>query len=218
MPVKRERLTRERIVEKALELIEQDGLENLSTRALGKALGVQAMALYHHVPSKDALLDAVASRLIATLEIPEAGTDWRADLETLAKNYMSIVRRFPRAFVLLAARRFNTQETLPALDRIFAIFRSAGLPPQEVAAAFRLMGYFMNGAGLAEVATRDAASRTDFQLTDPDFLAGYPGVRATIPFLALPYLDGIFEKGLKVILDSIENDPRRITGALRAAE
>src|SRR6476620_6382468 len=49
VPAKRQKLTREMIIDKALALIEQDGLENLSTRALGKRLGVQAMALYHHV-------------------------------------------------------------------------------------------------------------------------------------------------------------------------
>jgi AcrR family transcriptional regulator len=209
MPEKRSKLTRDLIVDKALELIEADGLENLSTRALGKSLGVQAMALYHHVPSKDALLDAVAARLIGTLVVPEPSDDWRADLETVAGNYMAIVRNYPRAFVLLAARRFNTPETLPALERVFSIFRRAGLAPQDVAAAFRLMGYFMNGAGLAEVATREAARRADFQLPDPAFLAGHPIARETVPFLALPYLDGIFEKGLKAILDSIENDPAR---------
>lgn len=209
MPEKRRKLTRDLIVDKALELIEADGLENLSTRTLGKSLGVQAMALYHHVSSKDALLDAVAARLIGTLVIPEPSDDWRGDLETLAANYMAIVRTYPRAFVLLAARRFNTPETLPVLERVFSIFRRAGLAPQDVAAAFRLMGYFMNGAGLAEVATREAARRADFQLPDPAFLAGHPIAGETVPFLALPYLDRIFEKGLKAILDSIENDPSR---------
>jgi AcrR family transcriptional regulator len=216
MPEKRRKLTRDLIVDKALELIEADGLENLSTRTLGKSLGVQAMALYHHIPSKDALLDAVTARLIGTLVIPEPSDNWRADLETLAANYMAIVRNYPRAFVLLAARRFNTPETLPVLERVFSIFRRSGLGPQDVAAAFRLMGYFMNGAGLAEVATREAASRSDFQLPDPAFLANHPIARETVPFLALPHLDGIFEKGLKVILDSIENDPARKTKSAAA--
>lgn len=209
VPAKRQKLTRDLIIDKALELIEQDGLDNLSTRALGKSLGVQAMALYHHVPSKDALLDGVTARLIGTLEIPEGDGNWRTDLETVARNYMAIVRKYPRAFVLLAARRFNTSETLPVLEKVFSIFRRAGLAPQDVAAAFRLMGYFMNGAGLAEVATLEAARRSDFQLPDPGFLSGYPVASETVPFLALPYLDGIFQSGLKVILDSIEDDPRR---------
>lgn len=218
MPAKREKLTRELIIDKALELIEQDGLENLSTRALGKSLGVQAMALYHHVPSKDALLDDVTARLAGMLVIPEDGDDWRADLETLARSYMAIARSHPRAFPLLVGRRFNSPETLPILEKVFSIFRRAGLPPKGIAAAFRFLGYFMNGAGMAEVATLEAARRMDFQLPNPDFLASHPLAREIVPLLALPYLDGIFEKGLKAILDSIENDPSRTRREIRAAE
>jgi AcrR family transcriptional regulator len=211
-------LTRALIIDKALELIEQDGLESLSTRALGKSLGVQAMALYHHVPSKDALLDDVTARLAGMVVVPEASDDWRTDLATLARSYMAIARSHPRAFPLLAGRRFNSPETLPILEKVFSIFRRAGLPPRRVAAAFRFLGYFMNGAGMAEVATLEAARRTDFQLPNPDFLADYPTAREIVPLLALPYLEGIFENGLKVILDSIENDPSRARPEIRAAE
>jgi AcrR family transcriptional regulator len=201
---KRPKLTRELIIAEALELIEAEGLDNLSTRSLGARLGVQAMALYYHIPSKDALLDLVTGRLAAMVEFAPLSDDWRAELETVAHSYIGIARRFPRAFPLLAMRRFNTPETLLVLEKAFAIFRRAGLPPASVAAAFRLQGYFMNGAGLAEVATIEAARRPDFQLPDPGFLKDFPLVAETVPFLAADRLDGIFEKGLKVILDSIE--------------
>ena len=217
MPAKRQKLTRELIIDKALELIEQDGLENLSTRALGKNLGVQAMALYHHVPSKDALLDDVTARLASMITIPTEG-QWRSSLETMARSYIAIARSHPRAFPLLAGRRFNSPETLPILEKVFSIFRRAGLPPEGIASAFRFMGYFMNGAGLAEVATLEAARRKDFQLPNLDFLAEYPTAREVVPLLSLPHLDGIFEKGLKAILDSVENDPTRVRTEVQAAE
>jgi AcrR family transcriptional regulator len=216
---KRQKLTRELIIDKALELIDQDGLENLSTRSLGKSLGVQAMALYHHVPSKDALLDDVTARLASMVVIPAGDSNhWRTDLEIIARSYIAIVRSHPRAFSLLAGRRFNSPDTLPILEKVFSIFRRAGLPPQGIAAAFRHLGYFMNGAGLAEVATLEAARRTDFQLPNPDFLADYPIASEIVPLLALPRLNDIFEKGLKVIFDSIENDPERVRPEIRAAE
>lgn len=217
MPAKRRKLTRDLIIDKALELIEQHGLEALSTRALGKSLGVQAMALYHHVPSKDALLDDVTARLASMVSVPEDGP-WRSNLETMARSYIAIARSHPRAFPLLAGRRFNSPETLPVLEKVFSAFRRAGLPPQGIAAAFRFMGYFMNGAGLAEVATLEAARRPDFQLPNPDFLADYPMAREIVPLLSLPHLNDIFEKGLKAILDSVENDPTRIRPEAQAAE
>ena len=209
MAATRVKLTRDAIIDRALELIEQDGLDRLSTRALGNSLGVQAMALYHYVPSKDALLDDVTARLAAMIVIPEPSEDWRRDLETIARSYIAIARTNPRAYPLLAGRRFNSPETLPILEKVFSIFAAAGLPPDGIAAAFRLLGYFLNGAGMAEMATREAAGRGDFQLSDPDFLADHPLARQVVPHLALDQLNGIFEKGLKAILDSIENDPAR---------
>ena len=47
-----EPLSRERIVEAALALVQADGLAGLSTRKLGQSLGCEAMSIYHHFPGK----------------------------------------------------------------------------------------------------------------------------------------------------------------------
>ena len=205
----KQRLTRDAIVEAAIDLIEQEGLDSLSTRALGARLGVQAMALYHHVESKDALLDLITTRLALMIEFPEEETDWRTSIEAVAHSYIAIARVYPRSFPLLAARRFNTPETLPVLENILSIFRRAGLPPAGVATAFRIMGYYLSGAGLTEGAMMEAARRPDFQLQNPDFLRGYPVSSETVPHLDLPHLAGIFEKGLTMVLDFIEQEVER---------
>ena len=54
-------LTREKIVEKALDILDADGVEGISMRRLGDALGVEAMALYHHFPNKEAILHNILS-------------------------------------------------------------------------------------------------------------------------------------------------------------
>jgi len=76
-------LTRETIVEKALEILDTDGVDGISMRRLGEALGVEAMALYHHFPNKDAILDGVAARIIEetgpAMPLEEAASDWKAD-------------------------------------------------------------------------------------------------------------------------------------------
>lgn len=209
------KLTPEIIVDTAIELIENDGLENLSTRALGKQLGVQAMALYYHVPSKDALLDRITGRLAGMIEFPEPSEDWRGELELVARSYIGIARRFPRSFALLAARRFNTPETLPVLEGLLVIFKRAGLPPAKVASCFRILGYFLSGAGMAQGATMEADRRTDFRLPDPEFLAGFPVARETVPHLSLSNLDSIFETGLGMILDFVEDEAERLASRAR---
>src|SRR5258708_6497761 len=52
-------LTRERVIEAAVELADRGGIESLSMRKLGQELGVEGMALYRHVRAKDAILDGV---------------------------------------------------------------------------------------------------------------------------------------------------------------
>jgi AcrR family transcriptional regulator len=55
--VKRQPLSRRRMLEAAVRFVDREGLEALSMRKLGSELGVEAMSLYHHVPNKGALLD-----------------------------------------------------------------------------------------------------------------------------------------------------------------
>lgn len=204
----RPRLSRETIIDTALALIEDEGLDNLSTRAIGKRLGVQAMSLYHYVTGKEELLDLVAARLAGMIVFPVPSDDWRGELEAIARSYVAIARRHPRAFPLLAMRRYNARETLPVLESAFTIYRRAGLGPEQAAWAFRLQGYFMNGAGLAEVATAEAARRPDFRLADPAFVEGFPETARAVPFLAAGNMDAIFEKGLQAVLDAIEDEAR----------
>src|SRR3954468_7110730 len=102
-------LSRERIVAAALDLIDRDGLEAFSTRKLGAALGVEAMSIYNHFPSKGELLDAIASRLLAEVELPSRG-EFRSRLSTLLRSHQAVARRHPDAYPLLALRRLNTPE------------------------------------------------------------------------------------------------------------
>ena len=52
-------LSRERIVEVAVTVIDAEGLDALSTRRLARELGVQAPSLYNHFSTKEDILDAV---------------------------------------------------------------------------------------------------------------------------------------------------------------
>jgi AcrR family transcriptional regulator len=70
---KREPLTRRRIVEAALRLVDEDGLEALTMRRLGTELGFEAMPLYRHFPNKAALLDYLIEAVWAEMELPSSG-------------------------------------------------------------------------------------------------------------------------------------------------
>src|SRR3954449_7451812 len=104
-------LTRDRILRAALVLIDRDGLDALTMRGLGAALGVEGMALYRHVGSKERLLDGVAELLLSELELPPAGaTSWQEAWLALARSYRRLALDHPGAFRLLALSPLSTTE------------------------------------------------------------------------------------------------------------
>ena len=111
-------LTRARILTAALRLVDREGLEALSMRRLGQALGVEAMSLYNHVPNKAAVLDGLVELLLGELEIPgpEAG-DWWERIRRIAHSYRRSAHAHPHAFPLAVTRPYNTPATLRQLER-----------------------------------------------------------------------------------------------------
>ena len=67
----RKPLSRDRILESALALADENGIEALSMRKLGQQLGFEAMSLYNHVASKDDLLDGMLDLVLAEMEAPQ---------------------------------------------------------------------------------------------------------------------------------------------------
>ena len=59
------------MLDTALRLADQGGLESLSMRKLGHELGVEAMALYHHFANKDELIDGMVDLVFAEIELPD---------------------------------------------------------------------------------------------------------------------------------------------------
>lgn len=218
-PERREALTRESIAEAALALIDRDGLDGLSMRKLGESLGVEAMALYHHYPNKGRVLDAVMDRLVDDMDRPDApGATPMQRLRRYLEDYRGIAQRHPRAFILMAARRFNSERSYAMYERILQAFADLGLPPREAARWFRLFGGFASGAGMADVASRELTpDATPLQLQHAPDSVQFPQVRAVAPHLRVEQLDSVFDFGLDVLFDALTRELARRQQAPRAA-
>ncbi len=88
-------MSRDRIEEAALELIERDGLEAFSTRKLAAELGCEAMSIYHYYPGKAHLLDAIFDRVIGELPPDDPALPWRARIEVLVQAYRAMAPPLP---------------------------------------------------------------------------------------------------------------------------
>src|SRR6202012_3770970 len=78
-------LSREQVLDAALDLVDRDGASALSMRRLGAELGVEAMTLYHYLPSKDALLDGIVERVMGQAETRLADGPWDRALTAYAR-------------------------------------------------------------------------------------------------------------------------------------
>lgn len=81
---RREPLTRERIVAAGVGLADSDGIDAISMRRVGAALGVEAMSLYRYVSGKDDLVDAMVDAVVTEFPAPDPGLDWRGRLRSIA--------------------------------------------------------------------------------------------------------------------------------------
>jgi AcrR family transcriptional regulator len=202
-PPARVALSPERIAEAARQLIDDEGLERFSMRGLGARLGVEAMAIYHHFPSKGHVLDAVMDQLLLGWRWPDEGTPLQR-LRAAAHSYRGIALAHPNAFPLLVGRRYNSPGAFAAYERLLQLFAAMGLDPAATARWFRLLGYFVSGAGMADIASREQvpdATRLRLQHA-PDTLA-LPHVAAVAPHLRVDQLDAVFEFGLDTLLGAL---------------
>jgi AcrR family transcriptional regulator len=119
-------LTRERILDAGVALADRSGLDNLSMRKLGQELGVDAMAIYRHVKSKDDLLDGVAEVVIGEIERPPAGGNWIQDLRGIVMAARSVMLRHPWAPRVLEERGTAGPQALAHIDTVLATLIAGG--------------------------------------------------------------------------------------------
>src|SRR5919112_3249419 len=102
--VKRQPLSRRRILEAAVRFADREGLEALSMQKLGSELGVEAMSLYNHVPNKDALLDGMVEVLLGELEVPPEDDSWDERIREGYRSFRRLAHEHPNVFPLLVNR------------------------------------------------------------------------------------------------------------------
>lgn len=115
------------IVSAALEIVDAGGLGALSMRKLAAKLKCDPMAVYYYLPSKEALLDAVAARLDTEGSPPETWRDLHDALESFAQRQMAVAIAHPLAVPIFALRPSNNPSTGAAYKWLAARLREAGI-------------------------------------------------------------------------------------------
>lgn len=123
-------LSRERLVAAALELINREGLDGLSMRALAEALEVKAASLYWHVRDRRELLELLAEAILESVRLPARRSEWRqATLGAAAALGQRIAGQRDADRILL-----EVPDSLPRSDSYSELteqLRKSGLHPAE---------------------------------------------------------------------------------------
>jgi AcrR family transcriptional regulator len=139
-------LTREKIRDTALALIDQDGLPALSMRKIAAALGVQAASLYSHYATKDQVLDAVANLIVSDVDTGDFAAGWRDGLITWARSYLAALVNHPQAVPLIASGAGGREEFLAMADAVHGGLIAAGWTPRRATEISGAIKYLVVGA------------------------------------------------------------------------
>jgi TetR/AcrR family tetracycline transcriptional repressor len=137
-------LTRERILDAALEILDRDGLDGLSMRKLGAAVGVEAMSLYNHVANKDALLDGIHERILTSLE-PTAARTWQSFIRHQGLALHRALLAHPHAIPLFATRPAATPAAIERLDQYLGVLLRAGFNAMQALSIVQLVAQLVVG-------------------------------------------------------------------------
>ncbi len=209
------RLSRERVLSTALEIIDKNGVEGLSMRGLGRALGRDPMSLYHYAANKTALLDDVVELVLGQLVIDTTDTDWSAQLRTVARAFRDLAVAHPHVVPLLVTRPLATPlglrplGTLRPLEASLELLTRAGFSEVDALHIYRSFFGFLQGHVLNELQElvdnpeeTDALLRLGLQRLP---LREFPRLRSLAPVLA--DYDGAaeLERGLDILLAGLQS-------------
>jgi AcrR family transcriptional regulator len=216
----RDTLTREQIVQAAIDLLDAEGLEGLNMRALGKRLGSAATAVYWHVGSKENLIALAGDQAWNEIALPDlTAIDWRTVATHMATDLHAMLTRHPWLVQAFGSILMFGPGKARHDDHTLAIYEAAGFTGARADQAAATVFTFVLGNALgpaAEVSLTRKLGRDggdaeklmrDSMAKAGEIATGFPRLRARLETAAADYgaaPDNSFEFGLQAILDGLE--------------
>jgi AcrR family transcriptional regulator len=211
-------LSRDRVLQTAITLVDEGGIESLSMRKLGQALGVEAMSLYNHVANKDDILDGILDLVMREIEFPSTEEDWESAIRTFAISAHDTLLRHPWACNLIISPARVSLARLRYMESLIGRLRQAGFSAGETYHAYHTIDSHILGFTLWQLGHVMPGGGP--RITTKEELAGF--LTTYLPQLRLddyPYLlehaeqhlidgshkeEGEFEFGLRLLLDGLK--------------
>ena len=202
------RVSREQVLDAALELADEGGVAAVTMANVGTRLGVEAMSLYRHIGNKEEMLDGLVDRVFAEIEVPADAPDWRAALRRRAVSAHAALGRHPWAIGLMESRSQPGPATLGHHEAMLAILFAAGFDGLGATRVYNLLDSYVYGFALQE-ATLPFSTTEEMASVSAQMVAAmtdaYPNLVAVQRELVrsgFVYADE-FEAGLDIILGAL---------------
>jgi AcrR family transcriptional regulator len=204
MTTRQAKLSRSEILSAAVALVDERGVEALSMRSLAAELGVEAMSIYNHVASKDALLDGIVETVLDDVHATAAVGTWQEALRELALRHRAVALSHPRVMLLFSTRTVTSPAWRRAVEDTFAALQGAGFAADEAVSAYRIFWCFVVGYMHLELRNAESPGLDAYLAALP--AEDYPATHAHARALAEAERDTEFRRGVELVLDALERD------------
>jgi TetR/AcrR family tetracycline transcriptional repressor len=210
--VPRNTLSRARIVDAALALIDAEGLGQVTMPRLAEWLGVGTMSLYRHVEDKEDLIDGVAERVMSGVEVPDGEPDdWEGRVVGYLRRLRDQALAHPALSRILAERGLTVGPVLAQLEEVHGVLRAAGFSDTDAVRTFYALLTYVFGFVIWEMprvhqqaAAYTTAWNNALDQLDPD---AYPHLHALRHELTTAASPEQFEYGLNHLMQSLRPPP-----------
>lgn len=206
-------LSKDRVLSHALALADTEGIDALSMRRLARELDAGAMSLYHHVSSKETLLDGMVDIVFAEIALPRSDVDWQTAMRARATSARDVLARHPWAITLMESRTTPGPANLQHREAVTACLRKAGFSVRMATHANWLLDSYVYGFALQQASLPFAGPKELAEMTHEVFLPQlppeqYPYLYETAAELMRDNYDPAdeFAYGLELVLDALERD------------
>jgi AcrR family transcriptional regulator len=159
-------LSRDRVLQAAIDLADEGGIDALSMRKLGQALGVEAMSLYNHVANKDDLFDGIIDLVLAEVELPSSQEDWETSVWKSVTSFHDTLMRHGWACSLLMSFSSVRPTRLRYMEALMQCLREAGFSPAMTYHAYHALDSHIVGFTLWQLGHIMPGSESPITTTD----------------------------------------------------
>ena len=203
----REKLSRERVVEAALQIMDSEGLDAVTMRRVGRELGVEAMSLYNHVRDKEDLLEGIRDYVHSQFLDPGSEGPWEERARRAARSWRQALRAHPGMMALISEAKAPVVSpgSVRPTEVALRLLRETGLPEDDAVKAFCCFGGYIVGFVMFEVGMMRAAE-SPAGSPDPERLVAalpadeFPCFVSSLPYLMQGDIDQRFEYGLDLMI------------------